>query len=160
MATRRIEAPPFARVGLLARRALLTLGALGALTLAACGSSDSVPAGKDGACAGCHLPDFQGAHGHPGSKPTTCAVCHTQQSWHPTVLEHEWTLDGAHEKAKCFACHTGDPPKYRGLPHTCVDCHRKEYEKAKGHKDKAETCDDCHLNTTWKEKKKKAKKGG
>lgn len=130
------------------------IAALAALGAAAC-ASDPVPSGKDGECAGCHLAEFQSARKHPGQKPTTCAVCHTQERWHPAVLVHRWPLEGAHEKAKCFACHTGSPPKYRGVGEACVDCHRSDYERAKRHENKAETCEDCHTSDSWKVKKKK-----
>jgi hypothetical protein len=144
-----------------ARTKLLIATALAALLGAPLGcGSDPVPAGKDGECARCHLADFQGAHGHPGKKPTTCAVCHTQDRWHPIVLDHRWPLEGAHEKASCFKCHTGDPPEYRGLGKECVDCHRKDYERAKNHEKKAETCEGCHTTDSWKTKKKKGSGGG
>ena len=126
-----------------------------AIALSGCQAGDPVPDGAIGECARCHMPEFLGARGHAGQKPTTCAVCHSQDAWHPTILEHRWTLDGAHRRARCFACHQGDPPRFKGVGRKCVDCHRKQYERAKGHEHKPETCDDCHLTTSWKERKKR-----
>jgi hypothetical protein len=117
--------------------------------------NDRVPEGKDGECASCHMPEFRGAARHPGKKPPTCAVCHAQTGWHPTKLDHRWPLDGAHEKADCFGCHRGDPPKFRGTKKECVDCHRDDYDRAKNHEKKPTTCDDCHTTTSWKERRKK-----
>jgi len=136
---------------------LLAAGLAAALaaSLLACGPPDHVPAGKEGDCARCHLPSFDGARAHRGKKPTTCAVCHTQKGWHPITLDHPWELDGAHKKTPCFRCHTGTAPKYHGLPGECVDCHRDEYKKAKRHENKPKTCEDCHSTTTWKKKRRK-----
>lgn len=102
------------------------------------------------ACAACHLPEFRSARRHEGVKPTTCAACHGRERWHPAKLRHEWPLDGAHAKAGCFDCHTGDPPLFRGLKRACVDCHRDDYDRAKNHKRFATTCEDCHTTEAWK----------
>ncbi len=126
-----------------------------ALALSGCQAGDPIPDGAIGECARCHLPEFQGARGHSDQKPTTCAVCHSRDRWRPAILEHRWTLDGAHRKARCFACHQDDPPEFRGIGRECVDCHRKAYERAKGHDDKPDTCADCHTTASWKERKKR-----
>jgi hypothetical protein len=127
--------------------------------LAACGSSASLevdPApttGKAGRCATCHLADFQSARNHPGEKPTTCAVCHTQSGWHPSRLDHAWPLTGAHAKAEsCFECHKGEPPVFEGTKKACVDCHESDYEKAPEHVARhfPTTCQECHGTAAWK----------
>ncbi len=103
-------------------------------------------------CASCHMADFRGAHGHVGQRPTACAVCHASDAWHPTGLRHDfWPLTGKHEKAKCFACHTGDAPVFRGKDKACVACHRPEYDKAPDHTGRfPTTCEECHSTAAWK----------
>ena len=138
------------------RSALLTLVALGAALLAC-----SQPAGQAGSsppsageCAACHMQEFQGVTHppHPGVKPTTCVVCHTQEHWHPSVIRHEWPLTGAHAKVDCFGCHRGDPPVFHGTGHACVDCHRADAQKATfaAHATFGTTCEHCHTTEGWK----------
>ncbi len=102
-------------------------------------------------CAQCHMSDYRHARHHAGEKPTTCGVCHAQSGWHPTHLEHPFALTRAHEKAKCFDCHHGDPPKFHGTSNACIDCHRDEYDRAPHHVGHfATTCNDCHSFDAWK----------
>ncbi|MEO8878099.1 MAG: hypothetical protein ABI461_21080 [Polyangiaceae bacterium] len=129
-------------------------------SLAACSSNDAVitseVATKDPqACASCHLADFQGVRKppHVGEKPTTCAVCHTQNSWHPSVLDHSWPLTGKHATASsCFECHKGDPPVFQGTPKACFGCHAADYQRGPDHVTKhfLTTCETCHSTTAWK----------
>jgi hypothetical protein len=131
---------------------LLSLAVLAA-TLVACASPAPAKAKRDpGACATCHLSEFQSAKHHVGERPTTCGVCHAQTGWHPSKLDHPfWELTGAHEKAKCFACHTGAPPAFKGTSKDCVSCHRAEYEKAPDHVARfPTTCQECHTTAAWK----------
>jgi hypothetical protein len=128
-----------------------------ATALAACGhSSDGATAeakgheNRSGECATCHLLDYQSAGRHEGVKPTTCGVCHSQDGWHPTHLEHAFPLEGAHKKAKCFACHDGKPPVYEGTPRECVACHRDDYKRAPKHDKFPDTCAMCHSTEAWK----------
>jgi hypothetical protein len=158
-------------VGLPARAFLRFVAALAGSVACGCGASSSLPddgagtgARADGGpaapartmrasdCASCHLDDFEGARGHVGQRPTTCAVCHVQESWHPAGLHHGfWPLTGKHETARCFACHTGDPPVFRGTGTACVACHRPEYERAPGHAGRFPTsCEQCHSTDAWK----------
>jgi hypothetical protein len=127
--------------------------------LAACGSGASLdvsPApttGKAGRCATCHMADFQSAPEHVGEKPTTCAVCHAQERWHSSRIDHAWPLTGAHAKAaSCFECHKGEPPVFEGTKSACVDCHRADYEKAPEHvaRQFPTTCQECHGTAAWK----------
>jgi len=113
-------------------------------------SHPRVETSKAAACAGCHMTDYRGAHGHAGQKPTTCGVCHSQASWHPTHLDHDWPLTGAHEKTKCFACHEDVPPTFHGTPKACVACHEEEYVRAPNHARFPKTCEECHTTSAWK----------
>jgi hypothetical protein len=129
---------------------------LGLALGAACGpggAAESEPARSD--CVTCHLPDYASASHHEGVRPTRCEVCHTSASWHPTVLEHEWPLTGAHKKlAKngCFECHGGKPPVFEGTPKACVECHRDKLDPPPfpAHAHFAATCGDCHTTDAWK----------
>ncbi|MGZ5969465.1 MAG: cytochrome c3 family protein, partial [Polyangiales bacterium] len=124
----------------------------------ACASkNDPIPSGKVGECARCHLPEFSSAPKHAGVKPTTCSICHSEESWHPTVTRHPWALTGAHEKTPCFDCHVGNPPVYHGTSKKCVDCHRKDYDRGHRKEDVATTCADCHSTDSWKHASKSKK---
>jgi hypothetical protein len=102
-------------------------------------------------CVSCHLPEYQSARGHAGERPTTCAVCHASDAWHPTGLYHEWPLVGAHEKAKCFDCHMGDSPIFKGTPKACARCHQSDFDDAQDHVGQFPlTCEDCHTTTAWR----------
>ncbi|MEO7109546.1 MAG: cytochrome c3 family protein [Polyangiaceae bacterium] len=141
-------------------RALLVVVLMLASAVAACSSNDAAivsdTAQQDSqACAGCHLADFQGVRRppHVGEKPTTCAVCHTQKSWHPSVLNHAWPLTGAHAKASsCFECHKGDPALFQGTPKTCIGCHAADYQRGPNHVAEhfPTTCETCHSTTAFK----------
>ena len=111
------------------KSALLIIGALGAGLVACSQDASRHAASKE--CAACHMPEFESVTHpiHPGAKPTTCAVCHTQDAGEPPVLRHEWPLTGAHAKADCFSCHRGTPPVFHGTPNACVDCHRSDAAK-------------------------------
>lgn len=129
---------------------------VGASLAGACGGSsttldDSIPAGKPGQCATCHMPEFaQGGRHHVG-KPPTCQVCHLETSWQPANVGHAWyVLDGAHATTECSGCHKGTPIVFEGTPKTCYGCHRKDYEQARNHEHRAKTCDDCHTTSKWK----------
>ncbi len=149
----RVRPPP----GQLGVPALLCCAALAA---GACGARahDAQTRQAAGACANCHLPEYQAAKNppHAGVRPTACAVCHTQQAWRPSVFDHPYPLLGAHAKARCAACHVGQPPVYAGTSKQCVGCHRDDYDRSEypGHDRFATTCDDCHSTTAWKPARK------
>lgn len=105
-----------------------------------------------GDCVDCHLADYDSAGHHVGVKPTTCVICHQEESWSPSVQRHPWPLTGAHAKPGCFACHTGKPAVFRGTKGACVDCHRDKAEPPPfpGHAKFAATCDECHSTLAWK----------
>ncbi len=96
---------------------------------------------------------------HVGVRPTQCGVCHTQDAWSPSVLNHPWPLTGAHAKAACEDCHAaekGKAPVYEGTSKLCVDCHRDDYDGATypGHSKFATTCADCHSTTAFRPARK------
>ena len=116
--------------------------------------------GRAGECASCHMVEYLQATDpvHVDVNPTACGVCHSEESWRPTGLHHPfWALTGAHEKAKCFYCHQGKPPRFEGTPKTCVTCHLPEYDSSTypGHATFPTTCADCHTTTAFKPATKK-----
>ncbi len=142
--------------------ALATFGALAA----ACTGTGGAPgatadgglpdgdAGPKPSCVSCHMPEYLDVRKppHDGVKPTTCGVCHSQQGWTPSVLDHPWPLTGKHEKADCFKCHSTKPPKFKGTDKACYACHAAEYDKPPfpDHMLLQKTCEDCHTTTDWK----------
>lgn len=134
--------------------------AIAAAALAACTGKSPAPEvhdsdmGKFGACASCHMPDYDQVRRplHVGVKPVSCGICHTQDSWRPSRLDHPWPLSGAHLMGTCFYCHKGDPPQFKGTPKECVGCHREDYESAPDHVELSfpTTCEQCHSTTAWK----------
>ncbi len=141
---------------------LLSSMALAATLGAGCtGVAASDHPGADGGiaaltdCKSCHMAEYRQVKKpvHVGAKPTECGVCHSQDSWHPDVLHHEWwPITGDHLKAECKFCHEGTPPVFRGTPKECIGCHREDFEKSKfpGHSGFVKTCADCHSTSAWK----------
>jgi hypothetical protein len=116
-------------------------------------SSVDLPSAR---CASCHLPEYLAADHplHRGVKPTTCATCHGEDSFHPMRLTHSFPLDGAHQKADCFACHTGAAPVFEGTPKSCATCHATEHQRANDsvpkHPSFGDDCAHCHGTSAWK----------
>ena len=129
-----------------------------ATALGACSSSGETLAKVDAdpqACATCHMDEFSRVRNppHVGEKPTTCGVCHSQDDWRPSILNHPWALTGAHAKAaSCFECHKGDPAVFRGTPKLCFGCHAQDYQRGPDHvvDQYPTTCEVCHATTGWK----------
>lgn len=113
--------------------------------------------GTPSTCAGCHLPDYQGAADPDhvaASFPQTCEVCHGTSAWEPaTYSGHDdvWPLLGKHQTAPCASCHTGGV--YSGTPRECKGCHLPDYSAAKDPDHVAtgfpQTCDTCHSTAAW-----------
>jgi hypothetical protein len=122
---------------------------------ASCNSAEAARA-RDAkpSCVACHAADYAGANHpkHVGEKPFECQVCHRQEAWHPSVLNHAWSLTGAHAQAQCSFCHGKLPGTYAGTPRECVGCHRDDYDRATypGHDEFALTCADCHDTRAFK----------
>ncbi len=135
----------------------VAMAALGALALGcqteAMGTGD-VDGGAKPECVSCHMPEYAQVKEplHEGKKPTKCGVCHSQNGWRPSRVDHPWPLTGKHEKADCFACHTGNPPVFKNTGKACYDCHAKEYDKPPfaDHLLLQKACADCHTTTDWK----------
>ncbi|PZO19010.1 MAG: cytochrome C [Burkholderiales bacterium] len=100
-------------------------------------------------CNACHKKDDT----HKGALGAQCADCHAETGWKDTRFDHEkdarFALSGKHADAKCTACHKNNV--YKDTPKTCIGCHRKDDDSAKGHKGQfGEKCDTCHSARAWK----------
>lgn len=103
-------------------------------------------------CVGCHRADFDAADMPPHTDySTSCATCHTDAGWAPSVFDHPWALTGAHELIECSSCHTGTPPAWAGIETECAGCHRDDYDASPypNHQTFPLTCGDCHSTSAW-----------
>ena len=110
-----------------------------------------------GACATCHLTDFQKTtnpnHVSVGF-PTDCSVCHNTTNWQGATFNHATTgfaLTGAHATLACSACHTGG--SLSAASTNCVTCHLKDFQGATNPNHVAlafpQQCNQCHTTTAW-----------
>lgn len=111
----------------------------------------------DGTCINCHQPDYDSArspnHTAMGLS-TSCASCHTQAAWTPTVASfHDgyYRLSGNHASLSCRDCHTGANPS----DYTCTDCHTHSqsntdgrHNEVGGYTYESNRCFACHKNGT------------
>ena len=101
-------------------------------------------------CNACHRKDDI----HKGSLGVKCADCHNEVNWKEARFDHATTrfaLGGKHADVKCVACHKDKAANYKETPRTCIGCHRKEDDSAKGHKGLfGEKCETCHGVSLWK----------
>lgn len=127
------------------------------LAVIGCGSPPAPPpparSSAPDRCGRCHLREFTRARRpqHVGQKPSTCASCHLETGWRPSVLVHEWPLTGAHTALDCFACHTGTPARMRGTPEACWGCHEDDYRGVRfaAHARFSHACQECHSTRAW-----------
>ncbi len=109
-------------------------------------------------CVGCHLADFNGTkdpnHTAAGF-PQTCETCHTTTQWKGAKFDHstgtKFPLTGAHARVDCASCHKNG--QYRGLPASCVSCHRAAYDSTTNPNHSAagfpQDCAACHGTSQW-----------
>jgi hypothetical protein len=99
-------------------------------------------------CNGCHKKDDV----HKGGLGVKCADCHNESNWKEFKFDHEKTrfsLSGKHADAKCVDCHKNN--QYKDTVRTCIGCHKKDDDGAKGHKGQfGEKCESCHGTKAWK----------
>jgi hypothetical protein len=97
-------------------------------------------------CVACHSKDDK----HKGNLGTQCQSCHDPTGWASVAkFDHtktEFPLEGAHVKLTCAQCHAGE--RYRGVPKTCVGCHKKD-DVHKGNL--GPDCAACHAVKSWKD---------
>jgi hypothetical protein len=115
-------------------------------------------------CVTCHLADYEATTMpvHTGSKPTTCADCHTTTAWVPALdgdhPEDAFPINGGdHGDIKCLECHDPDlGSSSDGMNVSCIGCHTGEHDRAemddKHHEEpryqwddsRPAFCRDCH----------------
>ena len=99
-------------------------------------------------CNACHKKDDV----HKGGLGPKCADCHTEESWKEFKFDHSKTrfdLTGKHADVKCVDCHKNN--KYKDTVRTCIGCHKKDDDGAKGHKGLyGQKCESCHGTKAWK----------
>ena len=108
-----------------------------------------------GACANCHMTDYNGTT-NPNHKaaafPTTCDTCHTTVAgWGGASFNHTSTgfaLTNAHTTLQCTQCHNATYGNYSITSGACANCHMAEYNGTTNPNHKAAafptTCDTCH----------------
>ncbi len=116
-------------------------------------------------CAKCHVPDKKYREAalecnschkkddvHKGGLGPKCADCHNEESWKDIKFDHgktRFALTGKHVDTKCIDCHKNN--KYKDTVRTCIGCHKKDDDGAKGHKGLyGEKCETCHGTKAWK----------
>lgn len=99
-------------------------------------------------CAACHRADDV----HRGGLGAKCADCHAEADWKQTRFDHGRTrfpLTGRHAETGCADCHRNHV--YTDAPRSCVGCHRKDDDGARGHRGRfGDRCDSCHASKAWK----------
>lgn len=85
---------------------------------------------------------------HKGALGTDCARCHSETHWAEVkAFDHSTTqfaLVGAHLKLECNSCHVGEV--WKGLPKTCVECHKiDDVHQGRFGAD----CESCHAPAKW-----------
>lgn len=131
-------------------------------------------AAQDRLCMDCHkeigndVAQKQGYHGKQ-MQQKECRGCHTEHKGRLAKIVHldektfrhaetDFVLKGKHaeEQVKCEDCHklkekmgNGKPMRYRDAPHDCVDCHKKDDDKAH-HGRLGRDCAKCHGEKDWK----------
>jgi hypothetical protein len=107
-------------------------------------------------CLACHEQDYNEAEDppHAGQYPTTCAECHTTNSWEGASFDHNQTtfpLTGAHVLANCAQCHDGGI--FAGTESACVACHEANYNStqspAHAQAGFGTNCEVCHNTSNW-----------
>ena len=114
-----------------------------------------IPSGPND-CYSCHSSDYEHEHGG-SSTPTTCLVCHNQNTWDDADFSHErvangFELLGAHSSLDCQSCHI--LPSYQTKFATtdqndCYSCHKVDYDREHTGTDFSLTCSTCHSEKSW-----------
>jgi hypothetical protein len=105
----------------------------------------------NGACAQCHMKDYNGTTSPPHQAaqiPTTCDSCHTTVAgWGGATFNHATTgfaLVGAHATQLCTACHINN--NYTLNSTACITCHLADFNGANNppHTGFPTDCTTCH----------------
>jgi hypothetical protein len=110
-------------------------------------------------CGNCHLETYlqtTNPHHLPAGFSRRCQECHgvTAVTWERARFSHpaRFPLVGSHGGAPCASCHGGG--QYRGLPSSCVSCHREDYDRTTNPRHVVgrfpSSCEDCHTVDGWR----------
>ncbi|MEW5915202.1 MAG: hypothetical protein AB1762_02300 [Gemmatimonadota bacterium] len=119
--------------------------------------SDKVFTGKSSQCVSCHQPEYDAAKNPPhGGFPTSCATCHTTQTFAGAKFDHstdtKFALTGAHITTTCADCH-GDRV-YAGKSQSCVSCHQPQYDATVSPRHVnagfSTNCAECHTTASYR----------
>ena len=106
-------------------------------------------------CVGCHLADYNSTT-NPNHQQaqfnTDCATCHTENSWSPSIFDHDGQYfpiySGAHNGQwnDCIECHT-NPNNYADV--SCLGCHlqsptNSQHIVVNGYVYQSSACIACH----------------
>jgi predicted CXXCH cytochrome family protein len=119
----------------------------------ACKSCHKTAAFKDAPmlCVQCH----EGDDVHKRTLGSKCETCHSTRSWQAWDFDHNrqtnFSLAGAHGKAKCSSCHqkaAANAAAPMPLPaKACFGCHASDDVHSGGF---GQACERCHLPTEWR----------
>lgn len=93
---------------------------------------DSAAARAPDDCAACHDDPHGGQFASAGAPAPRCVDCHARERFEPSRFDAAahartgFSLDGAHARTECDACHErqGDAPRaFRGVARACEACH-------------------------------------
>jgi hypothetical protein len=131
-------------------------GAHAAAACSACHTGNSFASAPRN-CAGCHMPDYQGATNPnhvQAAFPTDCSLCHSTVNWSGATFDHSKTvfpLTGAHVAVACAQCHVNN--NYTSVPTNCDACHLTEYNQTTNPNHVQAgfplNCAVCHNTSNW-----------
>lgn len=101
-------------------------------------------------CVACHQRDDV----HKRRLGPQCETCHNARDWKIWDFNHDrrtqFTLDGAHRKLDCYACHRTATDQKPALPRACASCHARDdvHDGTFG-----KQCEKCHVTSSFKQVK-------
>lgn len=96
-------------------------------------------------CVGCHKTD----DAHRQRLGENCKDCHMETIWSEAYYNHSKTdfpLKAMHRNVKCIDCHPNE--RYKGIPKSCMTCHKLDDVHESNHGKK---CEKCHTEHMWSE---------
>jgi len=118
--------------------------------VADCKKCHATPRFKDAKsdCYACHERDDK----HKRRCGILCETCHNARDWKIWDFSHDrktkFSLDGAHAKIDCYACHRKPVERSMSLPTACVSCHKTD-DRHEGRF--GPQCEKCHLTSSFRE---------
>jgi hypothetical protein len=113
--------------------------------------------GRNSECVSCHQPDYAAVKVPPHADfPTTCATCHTTQTFSGATFDHnvntQFALTGAHLTRICADCHADRV--FSGKSQSCISCHQSAYDATSNPRHAAAgfstNCLECHNTVSYR----------